>query len=259
VAPDEPVSVRVTAASVLGKAKLTTEQLAALTNSIKAAGPMEIDRLLAAYEKSSDEAVGLKLVDALAHAKAAKSLRAESVKARLAKFSPAVQKAAEPLLASLDPGAEAQRKQLEEMLKTLPSGDVRRGQVVFNGKQAACSTCHAIGYIGGHVGPDLTRVGSVRQERDLLESIVFPSSSFVQSFEPVLVDTRGGDRQSGILKKNDADEVVLITGPDQETHIPRKDVEEMRPSPVSVMPAGLDQQLTKQDLADLVAFLKACK
>ena len=259
VGPDQPVAVRVTAADVLGRAKLTPQQLGSLADSVKTAGPLEIGRLLGAYEQSSDEEAGMKLIAALASSKAAKALRADMVQPRLAKFSPAVRKAAEPLLASLNPDAASQRQKLEQMLATLPKGDVRKGQLVFNGKQAACSTCHAIGYIGGHVGPDLTRVGSTRAERDLLESIVFPSASFVQTYEPVLVDTKGGDRQSGILKKNDADEVVLVTGPDQETHIPRKDVAEMRPSPVSVMPAGLDQQLSQQDLADLVAFLKACQ
>jgi putative heme-binding domain-containing protein len=74
-----------------------------------------------------------------------------------------------------------------------------------------------------------------------------------------MVDTVSGDRQSGIVRKNDADEVVLITGPVQEAHIARKDVKEMRPGTVSVMPTGLEQQLAPQELADLLAFLKACK
>jgi putative heme-binding domain-containing protein len=75
----------------------------------------------------------------------------------------------------------------------------------------------------------------------------------------VLVDTADGDRQSGIVRRNDADEVVLVTGPTQEVHIPRSKVKEMRPGTVSVMPTGLDQQLTPQELGDLVAFLKACR
>jgi putative heme-binding domain-containing protein len=259
VAPQQSVSVRVVAADVLGRAKLTPQQLSALAAAVKGAGPLEINRLLGAYEQSSDDAAGLALVAALQESKAARALRPEMVQPKLAKFGDKVRRTAEPLLASLGADVADQRKHLEELVKTLPPGDVRRGQAVFNGKQAACATCHAIGYIGGHVGPDLTRIGGVRAERDLLESIVYPSASFVQSYEPVLVDTKGGDRQSGILKKNDADEVVLITGPEQETRIARSDVTEMRPSPVSVMPAGLDQQLTKQDLADLVAFLRACK
>jgi putative heme-binding domain-containing protein len=113
--------------------------------------------------------------------------------------------------------------------------------------------------VGGKVGPDLTRVGSIRTERDLLESIVFPSSSFVQSFEPMIVETTDGDVKSGILRKNDGEEVLLVTGPDQQVRISRKEIKSMRPGKLSVMPAGLDQQLTPQELTDLVTFLRACK
>jgi putative membrane-bound dehydrogenase-like protein len=259
LSPEHSVGERTTAADVIGRARLSPEQLAALTSSIRSAGPLEIGRLLAPYEQSSDEETGLKLVAALSEAKSARSLRGDMVKPRLAKFSARVQKEAEPLLARLDPDAGAQRKRLEELLAALPPGDVRRGQAIFNSQKTACATCHAIGYAGGDVGPDLTRIGSVRNERDLLESIVFPSASFVQSYDPVLVDTTGGDRQSGILRKNDADEVVLVTGPIQQVRIPRAEVKEMRPGTVSVMPTGLEQQLTPQELGDLLAFLEACK
>ena len=44
----------------------------------------------------------------------------------------------------------------------------------FHSEKAACFTCHAIGYRGGDVGPDLTKVGQIRSERDLLEAIVYP-------------------------------------------------------------------------------------
>jgi putative membrane-bound dehydrogenase-like protein len=259
LSPQEPAAQRVMAADVLGRAKLSAHQLTALADALQNAGPLEIGRLLPAYEQSSDEPVGLRLVMALKGAKSLRSLRADMVRPRLAKFSPAVQKEAEPLLAELDPDAGAQRQRLEQIRSSLPQGDVRRGQAIFMSQKTACSTCHAIGYLGGNIGPDLTRVGSVRQERDLLESVVFPSASFVQSYEPTLVDTTDGDRQSGIVKKNDADEIVLVTGPTQEVRLPKSKVKEMRPGTVSVMPTGLDQQLSPQELADLLAFLKACR
>jgi len=50
-----------------------------------------------------------------------------------------------------------------------------------------------------------------------------------------------------------------VLGADQEVRLARADIEELQPGRVSVMPSGLDQQLTRQNLADLVAFLKACK
>jgi putative heme-binding domain-containing protein len=138
-------------------------------------------------------------------------------------------------------------------------GDVRRGQAVFNGAKASCAACHAIGYLGGTVGPDLTHIGKIRSERDLLESIVFPSASFVRSYEPMLVTTKSGKTHNGVIRKDAPDEIVLATGINQEVRIARKDIEDIQPSKVSIMPAGLDQQLGSQELADLVAFLKACQ
>jgi len=111
----------------------------------------------------------------------------------------------------------------------------------------------------GNVGPDLTAIGTVRAERDLLESIIYPSASFVRSYEPMIVHTKSDEEFSGVLKKDAADEVILATGPNAEARILRSDITDMRPGTVSVMPAGLDEQLTKQELADLVAFLKATK
>ena len=55
------------------------------------------------------------------------------------------------------------------------------------------------------------------------------------------------------------DEVVLATGPGADVRIARADITEMRPGTVSVMPAGLEQQMTKQELADLLAFLTSTK
>jgi putative heme-binding domain-containing protein len=139
------------------------------------------------------------------------------------------------------------------------SGDARRGQVVFHSEKAACFTCHAIGYRGGDVGPDLTKVGQIRSERDLLEAILYPSASFIRSYEPVLVGTTDGKVQNGLLKNETSEEILLVTSANQQVRINRSNIEEIRPSTVSVMPAGLDQQLTVQEFADLVAFLKACR
>jgi putative heme-binding domain-containing protein len=160
---------------------------------------------------------------------------------------------------ALDADAAKQKAHLEQLLTSLKGGDIRRGQAVFNSTKAACSSCHAIGYLGGNVGPDLTQIGKIRTERDLLESIVFPSSSIAQGFEPVVVTTKDGKFFNGLLRKDAPDEILLVTGANQEARIARDDIDDIAPSKVSVMPAGLEQQLTPRDLADLVAFLKACK
>jgi putative heme-binding domain-containing protein len=151
------------------------------------------------------------------------------------------------------------RGHLEALLGQLGGGDVRRGQAIFNGPKAACVTCHAIGYVGGKLGPDLSKIGQVRADRDLLESIVYPSASFVRSYEPVSVATRDGRVFSGLLKKDGPDEIIIAVAADRDERVARDQVEEVAPGTVSVMPAGLDRQLTPGELADLIAFLKACR
>ncbi|MEO6808899.1 MAG: hypothetical protein ABI353_07285 [Isosphaeraceae bacterium] len=257
--PDQAVAARTAAADVLARSKLTDEQLGTLADVLKEAGPLEATRLLGAFEQSTNEAVGLKFIDALKQSPALLGLRVELIKPRLAKYPEIVQTRAEPLYAMLNVDAEKQKSKLETLVASLSSGDVRRGQAVFNSTKAACVTCHAIGYLGGKVGPDLTKIGNVRNERDLLEAIVFPSASFVRSFEPVTIATKDGQIINGLVRVETPDEVILTTGVNEEVRIARTEIEEMRPGTVSVMPAGLDQQLTTRELADLVTFLKACK
>jgi putative heme-binding domain-containing protein len=171
-----------------------------------------------------------------------------------------VQQKGEELLASLHVDAAKQKAHLETLLADVKGrGDIRRGQAIFNSAKTACLTCHALGYQGGKVGPDLTRISEVRGERDLLEAIVYPSASFVRSYEPVIVTTKDGEEHSGVLRKDAPDEVLLATGPTTEVRIARADIVEMRPGAVSVMPQGLDEQLSRQELADLLAFLKNTK
>jgi putative heme-binding domain-containing protein len=184
-------------------------------------------------------------------------LRGEVLRPRLTNFPAVVQQKGEELLASLNQDDAKQKAHLESLLAEVHGkGDVRRGQAIFNSAKTACLTCHALGYQGGKVGPDLTRISEVRSERDLLEAIVYPSASFVRSYEPVVVATKDGEMQSGVLRKDEPDEVLLATGPTTEVRIARSDITEMRPGTVSVMPQGLDEQLSHQELADLLAFLK---
>ena len=107
------------------------------------------------------------------------------------------------------------------------------------------------------MGPDLTRIGRIRSERDLLEAIVYPSASFVRSYEPMVIVTTQGQIFSGVLRNSAEDEVLLGIDAEKEVRIAREDIEEMQPGKVSTMPAALDKQLTIQQLSDLVAFLKA--
>jgi putative membrane-bound dehydrogenase-like protein len=249
------------AATAIARAGLNPIQRKALAGILRTAPPMELLALLPAFESGGDEELGLALVQSLKDSVSRSSLRAEQVRNLVKKYPQPVQDAGLAFAQSLDTDGAEQAKNLDRLLAELKplTGDVRRGQAVFLGPKASCYTCHKIGYRGGLVGPDLTRIGEARSERDLLESIVYPSASFVRSYEPVIVSTRNGEDVQGILKSETDRELVIVPGPGAEQRIPRADVVSQKPGTVSLMPGGLDAQLSRQELADLVAFLKNTK
>jgi putative membrane-bound dehydrogenase-like protein len=259
VEPGQPISIRSTAAAIIEKSTFDRIQLNTLASSLQSAGPLELPRLLRPFASANDEATGFAMIAALKQSAGRSSVRPDVLRPVLAKYPASVQTAGETLLASVTQDAANQLRRLEELLPTLQGGDVIRGQAVFNNPKAACYSCHAIGYMGGRIGPDLTRIGQVRSERDLLEAIAYPSASFARGYEPVVVRTRSGQVHTGVLRNNDLpDEIVLATERD-ETRIPRHDIVDMQPGTVSLMPPGLVDQLTRQELADLLAFLKATR
>jgi putative heme-binding domain-containing protein len=156
-------------------------------------------------------------------------------------------------------GQAEQTQRLEELLARLPAGDIRRGQQVFHSSKAACFTCHAMGYRGGDVGPDLTRIGRIRSRRDLLEAIAFPSLSFVRSYEPLSVTTKSGLTFQGVVKDENQERLLLVNDQRKVVEVARSEIEFAEPGRVSVMPSGLDQLLTEAELADLLAFLEAAR
>lgn len=256
---DQPVELRTSAADAIGRARLTPAQLRQLAPVIRTAGPMELDRLLNPFALTPDEPASLALLESLTGSPLRSTLRIDMLAPRLAKASPAVRERAEKLYALLNADRAKQQARLEQVLATLPTGDVRRGQLVFNSTKAACTACHAMGYLGGKVGPDLTKIGGIRAKRDLLEAVLYPSASFVRSYEPLKMTTLDGRVFNGLVVRESAEEIVLRVSATEEVRVPRADIDETIPGTVSVMPAGLDQQLNLQELADLIAFLQAAK
>ncbi|MDX2037871.1 MAG: HEAT repeat domain-containing protein [Isosphaeraceae bacterium] len=254
-----PTGDRLLALETIARSELDDAKLLELAEDLERVGPLELSKLLGMFEKSRSARVGMRLVEVLGRSASKASLRPDILKTLFANHGPAVVEAGAGLIRSLEVDASTQRARIDDLLRDARSGDVRRGQLVFNGTKAECRTCHTAGYVGGKVGPDLTRIGSVRDERDLLESILYPNLSFVRSYEPITIQTDDGRVVTGIPTKDGADEIVLNVNATEQARIPRSRIEEIRPGTVSVMPSGLDARLTRQELIDLVAFLRASK
>jgi putative membrane-bound dehydrogenase-like protein len=261
LAAKEATPARTSAVAIVARTKPTREQLTAIAKSFAHLGPFEIAQLLPLYEPSTDEGVQQAALAALESSPNGEQLSAATLRPFVDKLPKSLRSSGEKLLVRADANFAAQRVKLESLLVAVKDkpGDVQRGRAIFHGKKAACASRHAIAYVGGQVGPDLTKIGAIRTDRDLVEAIAFPSASFVRSYEPVLVVIEDGRQVNGVVREESAAEIVLATTADKTERIAREEIEAMRPGTVSVMPQGLDTQLSPQELADLVEFLKSCR
>ena len=143
--------------------------------------------------------------------------------------------------------------------RSLTAGAVPAGRQVFFGRKASCSACHRVGQEGGKIGPDLSKVGERRSPRDLLEAVVLPNSSIARGYESHAIRTTDGRTLTGLIVRETADSVFLRTLDQRELRLARGDIDQMQSSPTSIMPSGLDTTLSRQELADLLAYLQSLK
>jgi putative heme-binding domain-containing protein len=138
-------------------------------------------------------------------------------------------------------------------------GDARRGERLFWSQPNQCGTCHRIGDRGTSVGPDLSTIGKLRSRDDLLESLLEPSRRIETKYATYVAATSDGHSLSGLLVKRDEGSVVLRDSKGKDSILATNDVEELRPSRVSLMPDGQLAELTAQEAADLVAYLHSLR
>ena len=239
------------------QSQLQEDSLPSLLDAMVEAGPLDLNRMVQWFNGDQEPALGEGLLRVLAKTPSAGSLRVNVLLRAVEQFPDTIREQARLWIQMRQMDLEGQRKHLESVLAKLPGGDVRRGQAVFKAEEAACSKCHQIGYVGGHAGPDLSKIGAVRDRRDLLESILYPNASFVRSYEPVHIELVDGETVSGVMQQENKGLVRLMTGPQSELLIEEKDIHALLPSQVSLMPSGLGDLLTLGQLADLLAFLES--
>jgi putative membrane-bound dehydrogenase-like protein len=250
---------RSAAADIVKQNQLNDEQLRQLAQCLPNVSPLEIEAVCEAFSKTSNTAIGELLIKELSRAPAAAAIPRESLQKLASHFGPAAAEKLTLLFQKFDQDKQQQWALLNERLARLPSGDAARGQAIFKSGEAACAACHTLGYLGGKVGPDLRGIGNIRQRRDLMESILYPSASFVRGYEPVLVTTFQGQTFNGYIVVDNQRELVLMTSERKEVRIAREEIEEQTAGSMSIMPEGLDKQLSDQQLADLLEFLQTAR
>ncbi|HAV64143.1 MAG TPA: hypothetical protein DCY13_17480, partial [Verrucomicrobiales bacterium] len=133
-------------------------------------------------------------------------------------------------------------------------GDPHRGELVYRRPHLACVSCHAIGGVGGRVGPDMTSIGASAPADYLLESLVFPNRKIKEGYHSVIVTTKDEQELSGVLVRQSDSELFIRNAANQEIAVAKSNIASQQPG-VSLMPAGLIDGLSNQERLDLVRFL----
>jgi putative membrane-bound dehydrogenase-like protein len=164
-------------------------------------------------------------------------LRKRAVKVLAGQVAPDRQKVVESYRAALD-------------LK----GDEARGRALF---KKTCATCHRLENVGVEVGPDLLSALRTKTPEALLVDILDPSREVDPRYLEYLVTTTAGRTYSGLIAAETASSVTLRRAEKAEDTILRSQIESIAGTARSLMPDGLEMQLNRQEVADVIAYLLA--
>lgn len=148
---------------------------------------------------------------------------------------------------------DAQQKQ-EFLAEVQNMGNPVEGEFIYRRNELQCLNCHAIGGVGMEVGPDLISIGASAPVDYLLDSLLIPNDKVKEGYHSKLIQTIDGKILSGIVTKQTDGKWELRLADNRLVQIPEEDIEQMADGK-SLMPVGLVDTLTRQELRDLVSFL----
>jgi putative membrane-bound dehydrogenase-like protein len=205
---------------------------------------------------ASRPAYALALLDAVARGEVPRGdVSAFTARQMLALNDPQVSARLNAVWGTLRPAAKDKAKLMAryKALLTadyLKNADRAHGRLLF---ARTCAACHVLFGEGGKVGPELT--GSQRTNLDyVLENMLDPSAVVARDYQVTILTTRDGRVLTGIIKQ-ETETVLTLQTQNEVVPVPKAEVEERVRSPLSMMPEGMLDKLTKEEVRDLVAYL----
>ena len=132
-------------------------------------------------------------------------------------------------------------------------GDPIKGKLAFT--KAQCIKCHRFGNEGEGLGPDLSAISKRFKRIEILESILYPSKIISDQYRSTKVTLLDGKTYNGLLAPQ-AGSITMLLQDGSKVVFKESDVEQRIASLISVMPEKLLDQLTKEEIADLFAFME---
>lgn len=250
----DPIS-RSKAIEALIGARLSRAQMESVIGLFAALDPVELKRVFQIFRRFPDREFAELMAGELTRAPGFGALNLDEVRGRFTGFDPEVRAPVEEAIKKARENRQARRNKLDSLVVDVVNGDPEKGRLHFESGKGACITCHQVGETGRAIGPDLSRLGGIRTPVDFFESILYPGESIARDFESYLVTLVDGSEKMGLIQKETTDEIFLTDLSGTVHKIERTGIETIARHEQSLMPPGLDQSMSREELLDLVSYL----
>jgi putative heme-binding domain-containing protein len=245
---------------MLSSSTLTPTQTLTLAPSLSQVGPIELRELTKLLRRTSpkEAEAAETLTKAIARNPALISQQESVYRTALSEHAPKLfEQIILPARQAAEAGLDLKKRGLGAIAEAASHGVPTRGQALFASGKGTCIACHKIGELGRAIGPDLSKIGAIRTERDLAESIVFPSSTLSRDYETHLFETSDGQTALGVVRSHTAEGLRIVDIAGQEKDLAHALILTDTTLTDSLMPMGLDAAFSPQELADLIAWLRS--
>ncbi len=156
------------------------------------------------------------------------------------------------------PKADESKWDFEELVSYLEGDEGRYGDPV-RGKEAytraTCAQCHRFGNYGEPIGPDLSGIAKRFTKREIVESILYPGHVVSDQYASKKVLTLDGNVLVGMISEQADGTLVVRDARNNISMVAARDVDQILPSTTSIMPSGLIDDLTREEISDMMAYL----
>jgi putative membrane-bound dehydrogenase-like protein len=146
---------------------------------------------------------------------------------------------------------------ISELVKL--KGDAAKGRAIFERVESSCVTCHRVDDKGADFGPALSEIGTKLPKEALFDSIINPNAGLSMGFETTQLALKGGGIGMGIVRSETNDDLVLALPGGVSQKFAKNTITKRDKLTTSMMPSGLNQALTQEDLVNLVEYLSTLK
>lgn len=136
----------------------------------------------------------------------------------------------------------------------IAGGDWRRGRDLFYGSTAMCGSCHKVGGQGGEIGPDLSNLVH-RDAASVLRDVVQPSAAINPDYVSMTVLLTNGEVLAGVVRPAGENRIAVADSSAKVRIVRADEIDEYRPSNVSIMPSGIAGKIGEQGMRDLLTYL----